>query len=79
MFRADRDLPARDRSYAIDEIADAEVVSGESPFREVLLQAVRTWRFAPPDLVPVARQCRQRHAQRRQHGRLSVEPRADDQ
>ncbi len=30
------------------QIADAEVVNGESPFREALLQAVRTWRFAPP-------------------------------
>jgi len=29
-------------------IAESEVVSGESPFREALLQAVRTWRFAPP-------------------------------
>lgn len=29
-------------------IAESEVVSGESPFREALLQAVRTWRFAAP-------------------------------
>ena len=29
-------------------VAEAEVVSGESPWSEGLLQAVRTWRFVPP-------------------------------
>ena len=29
-------------------IAEADVVSGESPWSEGLLQAVRTWRFVPP-------------------------------
>lgn len=31
------------------KLADMEVTSGDSPFREALLQSLRTWRFAPPD------------------------------
>lgn len=31
------------------QITEAEIASGDSPFREALLQAVRTWRFAAPE------------------------------
>jgi TonB family protein len=31
------------------KLAEMEVTSGEGPFREALLQSLRSWRFAPPD------------------------------
>lgn len=30
-------------------IADAELLAGDSPFREAVLAALRSWRFAPPE------------------------------